>query len=213
MPRVAEGRAAVEPSSADQRARHVRILKAAEQLATEKDLERVQMHEVAKRAGVAIGTLYRYFPSKTHLFVGVMAHQVERMGEGLAKRPRTEGGPAERVFDILSRANRALLGKPALAKAMIQSSNAANAAVVTDVARIDATFREVLLAAAGIERPTPEDLAIVRLLLQVWGGIMQSSLNGRISMPDAEADLRLSCTLLVRGMSSAPGADGSEDDS
>nr|WP_239074137.1 TetR family transcriptional regulator [Streptomyces sp. SID10853] len=159
------------------------------------------MHEVAKRAGVAIGTLYRYFPSKIHLFVGVMADQVDRMSEGIARRPPSTADAAERVFGVLVRANRSLLSKPALAKAMIQSSNAANAAVVTDVARIDSTFRTVLLAAAGVDRPTTDDLAVVRLLLQVWFGILQSSLNGRISMPDAEADLRLACTLLLRGMS------------
>ncbi|WP_250300105.1 TetR family transcriptional regulator [Streptomyces sp. A 4/2] len=208
MPRVAAGRAAVEPSSVEQRARHIRILDAAEELATEKDLDRVQMHEVAKRAGVAIGTLYRYFPSKIHLFVGVMAHQVDRMSEGIARRPRGKADAAERVFDVLVRANRSLLSKPALAKAMIQSSNAANAAVVTDVARIDATFRDVLLAAAGVDRPTADDLAVVRLLLQVWFGILQSSLNGRISMPDAEADLRLACTLLLRGVSPGGHASG-----
>ena len=206
MPRVATGRAAVEPGSVEQRARRIRMLAAAEELATEKDLDRVQMHEVAKRAGVAIGTLYRYFPSKTHLFVGVMAHQVDQMSEDIAKRPRASGGPAERVFNVLVRAHRSLLSKPALAKAMIQSSNMANAAVVTDVARIDATFRTVLFDAAGVEKPTADDLAVVRLLLQVWFGILQSCLNGRISMPDAEADLRLACRLLLQ----KPAADDAE---
>jgi AcrR family transcriptional regulator len=161
------------------------------------------MHEVAKRAGVAIGTLYRYFPSKTHLFVGVMSYQIERMGDALARRPKLTGAPADRVFDVLVRANRALLSKPDLATAMMKSSSAANAATVTDVSRIDNTMRDVLLAAAGIERPTVNDLAIVRVLLQTWGGILQSSLNGRLSMPDAESDLRLACRLMMAGTSAA----------
>ncbi len=93
MPRVAEARDAAEPSSAEQRARFARMLDAAAQLGAEKDLERVQMHEVAKLAGVAIGTLYRYFPSKTHLFVAVMVDQIDQMSEGFAvarnrRRPR-----------------------------------------------------------------------------------------------------------------------------
>jgi AcrR family transcriptional regulator len=201
VPRVAEARAAAEPSSPDQHARQLRILEAAEQLGAETDLDHVQMHEVAKRAGVAIGTLYRYFPSKTHLFVGVMSYQIERMGDALARRPKLTGNPADRVFDVLVRANRALLSKPDLATAMMKSSSAANAATVTDVSRIDNTMRDVLLAAAGIERPTVNDLAIVRVLLQTWGGILQSSLNGRLSMPDAESDLRLACRLMMAGTS------------
>ena len=206
MPRVAEARAAAEPSSPDQHARQLRILQAAEQLGAETDLDHVQMHEVAKRAGVAIGTLYRYFPSKTHLFVGVMSYQIERMGEALAKRPKRKGDPGELVFDVLVRANRALLSKPELASAMMKSSNAANAVTVTDVARIDNTMRDVLLNAAGIEHATAGDLAIMRVLLQAWGGILASSLNGRLSMPDAESDLRLACTMLMAGTSAARGA-------
>jgi AcrR family transcriptional regulator len=206
VPRVAEARAAAEPSSHDQHARQLRILQAAEDLGAETDLDHVQMHEVAKRAGVAIGTLYRYFPSKTHLFVGVMSYQIERMGEALAKRPKRKGDPGELVFDVLVRANRALLSKPELASAMMKSSNAANAATVTDVARIDNTMRDVLLHAAGIEHPTAGDLAIMRVLLQAWGGILASSLNGRLSMPDAESDLRLACTMLMAGTSAARAA-------
>jgi AcrR family transcriptional regulator len=201
VPRVAEARAAAEPSSPDQHARQLRILQAAEQLGAETDLDHVQMHEVAKRAGVAIGTLYRYFPSKTHLFVGVMSYQIERMGDALARRPKLTGNPADRVFDVLVRANRALLSKPDLARTMMKSASAANAATVTDVSRIDNTMRDVLLIAAGIDRPTLNDLAVMRVLLQAWGGILQSSLNGRLSMPDAESDLRLACRLMMAGTS------------
>lgn len=202
MPRVAEARAAAEPSSPEQHARQLRILQAAEKLGTETDLDHVQMHEIAKRAGVAIGTLYRYFPSKTHLFVGVMSYQIERMGEALSQRS-VSGDPADRVCDVLVRANRALLRKPELATAMMKASNAANAVTVTDVARIDNTMRDVLLRAAGIADPTAEDLAILRVLLQAWGGILASSLNGRLSMADAESDLRLACRMLIAGTSVA----------
>ncbi|MGH3265500.1 MAG: TetR family transcriptional regulator [Trebonia sp.] len=201
MPRIAEARTAAEPSSPDQRARQLRILKAALQLGSETDLDHVQMHEVAKRARVAIGTLYRYFPSKTHLFVGVMVDQIERMGASLADRPWARADPAERVFDVLVRANRALLSKPDLAKTMVQSYSAANAATVTDVARIGNTMRDVLLEVAGIDSPTEEDLAILRVLIQAWGGILQATINGRLAPVEAEGDLRLACGLMMAGTS------------
>lgn len=201
MPRIAEGRPAAEPSSPEQHARHQRILEAAEQLGAETDFDHVQMHEVAKRAGVAIGTLYRYFPSKVHLFVGVLVHRIERMEAAFAKRSKLDGDPAERVFDVLVRANRAMLSRPNLARAMMNASSAAKAAMASDVARSDNAMRDITLAAAGIDDPTPADLAIMRVLLQAWGGILQSSLNGRLSMPDAESDLRLACRLLMAGTS------------
>ncbi|MFZ2174484.1 MAG: TetR family transcriptional regulator [Rhodococcus sp. (in: high G+C Gram-positive bacteria)] len=201
MPRIAEVRDAAEPSSDEQWARHVRMLEAAAELATEKELARVQMHEVAKRAGVAIGTLYRYFPSKTHLFVAVMVDQIEQMRAGFRKNLAASASPQDAVYAVLVRATRALLRRPALSTAMLQSSSMANAATVPDAAKVDLTFREILLDAAGIDEPTEEDLTVLRLLMQLWFGVIQSCLNGRISIPDAEADIRRGCDLLLAGLS------------
>ena len=199
--RIAEGRVAAEPTSPDQRARQLRILRTAEQLGSECALDQVQMHEVAKRAGVAVGTLYRYFPSKTHLFVGVMAHQIDRLVQALATRAPDSDSPVENVFDVLARANRAVLRQPLLATAMMQSAGAANPETVTDVARIDETMRSVLLSEAGIEHPSANDLAVLRVLLQAWAGILQSSLTGRLSLADAETDLHLACRIMIASTS------------
>ncbi|MFD4181798.1 TetR family transcriptional regulator [Rhodococcus sp. NPDC058514] len=196
MPRLAEARDAAEPSSVEQRARYGRILDAAAALAAEKELERVQMHEVAKSAGVAIGTLYRYFPSKTHLFVGVMVDQIDQMGVGVSRRPRT-GSPADAVYDTLLRATRALLRRPMLATAMIQSAATSNAATIPDVAKIDRHFERQLLDGAGIDEPSIRDSTVIRLVVSLWFGLIQSSLNGRASIPEIESDLRLACDLLL----------------
>ena len=56
MPRVGESRVPAEPSSAGQKARYRRILRAAARLGARDDLERVQMQDVAREAGVAIAT-------------------------------------------------------------------------------------------------------------------------------------------------------------
>ncbi|WP_433608034.1 TetR family transcriptional regulator [Prescottella agglutinans] len=203
MPRVAEARDAAEPSSAEQRARFARMLDAAAQLGTEKDLERVQMHEVAKLAGVAIGTLYRYFPSKTHLFVAVMVDQIDQMSEGFARRAQPAPTPQDEIFETLLRATRALLRRPLLANAMIQSTSTAKVTAIPDVARVDRQFRDVLFEAAGLEQVTENDSVLVRLLVSAWFGIIQSCLNGRISVPDAEEDLRTACRLLLADLSNA----------
>ncbi|WP_137723054.1 TetR family transcriptional regulator [Prescottella subtropica] len=203
MPRVAEARDAAEPSSAEQRARFARMLAAAAQLGTEKELERVQMHEVAKLAGVAIGTLYRYFPSKTHLFVAVMVDQIDQMGEGFARRAQPASTPQDEIFETLLRATRSLMRQPLLATAMIQATSTAKVTTIPDVARVDRQFREVLFDAAGIEQVTESDSVLVRLLVSTWFGIIQSCLNGRSSVPDAEADLRTACRLLLADLSNA----------
>lgn len=197
MPRLAESRPAAAPTTQLQRARRVRILQAATQHGMTHEFDRVQMHEVADTAGVAIGTLYRYFPSKAHLFVGVMAHQVQTLSERFERNPPTSGTPASRIFDTLWAANRYLLDHPTLATAMIQSVQAANADMVPEVGVIDSSIREALARVLGVSQPTAEDAAVVRLLIMMWFGILQSSLNARLSTAEAEHDLRLACTRLL----------------
>ncbi|MEU5840210.1 TetR family transcriptional regulator [Rhodococcus sp. NPDC047139] len=201
MPRLAEARDAAEPSSVEQHARYDRIIGAAAQLGAEKELERVRMQEVAELAGVAIGTLYRYFPSKTHLFVAVMVDRIDRMGVQLTRHSRASASPVDAVYEALLQATRALVRTPLLANAMIQSAASSNAATIPDVAKIDRHFDRLLLAAAGIEEPTVRDATLVRLVVALWFGLVQSALNGRSSIPEVEADLGTACRLLLVDLS------------
>ncbi|AHD19298.1 TetR family transcriptional regulator [Rhodococcus pyridinivorans] len=197
MPRLAEARDAAAPSSAEQHARYGRIIDAAAQLGAVKELERVRMQEVAELAGVAIGTLYRYFPSKTHLFVAVMVDRIDRMGIHLSRRSQSSSSPVDVVYDALLQATRALVRTPLLANAMIRSAASSNAATIPDVAKIDQHFDGLLLAAAGIAEPTVRDATVVRLVVALWFGLVQSALNGRVSIPEVESDLRVACDLLL----------------
>ena len=52
------------------------------ELAAEGGYDAVQMREVAERADVALGTLYRYFPSKVHLLVAAMGGTFRTLQEG-----------------------------------------------------------------------------------------------------------------------------------
>ncbi|MGH6769059.1 MAG: TetR/AcrR family transcriptional regulator [Xanthobacteraceae bacterium] len=54
-------------------ARHVAILAAARDLVAEGGIAAVQIAPVAQRAGIAAGTVYRYFPSKTELVEALVA--------------------------------------------------------------------------------------------------------------------------------------------
>jgi AcrR family transcriptional regulator len=56
-------------------ARHGAIMGAARALAAEGGMGAVQIAAVAARAGIAAGTVYRYFPSKTELIAALVAAQ------------------------------------------------------------------------------------------------------------------------------------------
>src|ERR1700758_3354511 len=67
------------------------IIAAARALAAEGGMAAVQMAPVAARAGIAAGTVYRYFPSKTELVAAVMAVVSER--ELVAMRGAADRAP------------------------------------------------------------------------------------------------------------------------
>src|SRR5580693_8000992 len=90
-----------ELGSAAQRDRRKRILDATLALASKGGYEAVQMRTVAQRADVALGTLYRYFPSKIHLLVSGLARELERYLERLERRPVPGETPYDRVLYVL----------------------------------------------------------------------------------------------------------------
>ncbi|WP_024794352.1 TetR/AcrR family transcriptional regulator [Tomitella biformata] len=55
-----------------QRQRRERIIEAAAALLDAQPFEQIQIRDVAESAGVALGTLYRYFGSKEHLYAAVL---------------------------------------------------------------------------------------------------------------------------------------------
>ncbi|WP_182345940.1 TetR family transcriptional regulator [Tomitella gaofuii] len=203
MPRIAEARVPAEPSSKLQWEKYRRMLDTATELAEENEFERVQMHDVAKQAGIAIGTLYRYFPSKTHLFVGVMAREVEDMRSSYRVAADPGQSPQEAVALLSTRALRALMRRPLLASAMVRSINTAHVDTVLDSARVDAAFDDAVLEAARIDAPTEHDEQLLRLLNQQWLGVLQSCLNGHVTQSTAEADLQAFCRILLGSLSSA----------
>src|SRR5690349_17890616 len=95
-----------------------RCIDAAVSLAADGGYDAVQMRDVAARAEVALGTLYRHYASKDQLLLAAMAQQASTLRERLVHHPPRGATPAERVSDVLRRASRALERSPPLSKVM-----------------------------------------------------------------------------------------------
>lgn len=65
---------------ADARRNREAVLKAAKDLFAEQGLD-AQMPEIAKAAGVGVGTVYRHFPTKDELIEALVAERFERIAE------------------------------------------------------------------------------------------------------------------------------------
>ncbi len=68
------------PQRADARRNHEKIVAAAMEAFAETGLH-TQMDDLARRAGVGVGTLYRHFPTKDDLIRAVIVHHMAAMAE------------------------------------------------------------------------------------------------------------------------------------
>src|SRR5437660_8315363 len=80
-----------------------RILRAAETIFARRDYHEVQMDDVVEACGVGKGTLYRYFPSKQHLYFATMFDGIQRLRAELEAAVETEEPPAQKVRRIVHR--------------------------------------------------------------------------------------------------------------
>ena len=151
--------------SAAQNARRKRIIDATIALAGKGGYEAVQMRAVAERADVALGTLYRYFPSKIHLLVTGLAREFERSQERLDRAKIPGETPYDRVLYVLGRTTRTMQRNPQLTEAMTRAFMFADTSAANEVDAVGA-LTETLFARAmttGDEEPT--DLTFARLAL------------------------------------------------
>ena len=79
-----------------------RILTAALGLIGRRGVRRLGMREIAEAAGVARGTLYRYFPSKEHVLAGAAEYDAQRFSAGLEAVLDSVRGPEERVAAFMA---------------------------------------------------------------------------------------------------------------
>ena len=84
------------------------ILEAAKQLVTEQGTE-VAMGEIARAAGVAVGTLYRHFPNKADLLSAVVNEYVEALADDAQGAWEcVEAGRSDAALELLDFLERAL---------------------------------------------------------------------------------------------------------
>src|SRR5699024_11302037 len=107
--------------SRSQTQRRKRIVHSAAALAVRGRVDAMQMRSVAERAGVALGTLYLYFPSKMDLVVAVVTEELHLLEGSIVRPPPTADTPAGRAVDVLLRATRRLMRETELADALIRS--------------------------------------------------------------------------------------------
>lgn len=192
-------RVAVDVLTPVQRQRRQRIVDAAVGLAAEGGYDAVQMREVALRADVALGTLYRYFASKEHLLVSALAEHVADLRGRLVERPPRGEDDAGRVMDVIKRVTRALQREPNVISAMLKSLISSGAGVEEAVLPIGGQMTAIVVSAMRHSPETVErDRAVAEVIQQVWLASLLWWVAGRAPARQVEEKVERAVVLLLR---------------
>jgi AcrR family transcriptional regulator len=167
----------VDALSHNQAVRRGRVIQAAMELAHEGGYDAVQMRDVAARAQVALGTIYRYFSSKDHLLAACQVELWEALARRFAARPPEQPTPAERVVDVLRRATRAAEFDPQRTAALFTAAASPDPAVRECQQQVMAYISRVLSDAMG-ELDADFKERVVVCLRDVWFAALLGWVNG-----------------------------------
>ena len=195
---TAAGPADGEVGSAAQRERRKRILDATLALASKGGYDAVQMREVAERADVALGTLYRYFPSKIHLLVSGLIREFEQTKEKLDRRPIPGDTAAERIIYVLNKVTKTMQREPLLTEAITRAFMFADPSAAAEVNAVAALMEQMLTDAMHDGEPTADERAIARVIGDVWLSNLVAWVTRRASANDVSRQLELAARLLLR---------------
>lgn len=174
------------------------MVAAAVELAGEGGYDAVQMRDVAARAEVALGTLYRQYASKDQLLLAALADQAGTLRARLAQRPPRGAGPADRVAEVLERATRALTRRPHLTTAMVTALSSRE----PDAAEAKHSVEEILhtIIAGAIDGAEVADFdGVLRVLGYVWLSVLNAWVGGMLDGEQMSTDLATAAHLLLDG--------------
>jgi AcrR family transcriptional regulator len=182
-----------------QQDRHERMLNVTARLAAEGGYDAVQMRAVAVEADVALGTLYRYFPSKEHLLVSAMLRQIETLYDRLAVKPPQGTDAVGRVVDVLRRANIALQRQQQFTVAVVRALASGDETVAPVVREVRDLMAGIILSAIETDQPTEREQLVTEILQEVWLSSLVAWISGVEPTGSVNRKLEAAAQLLLEG--------------
>jgi AcrR family transcriptional regulator len=152
---------------------------------------------VADRADVAVGTLYRYFPSKVHLLVSALGREFSRIDAKTDRSSVTGGTPFQRLNFMVGKLNRAMQRNPLLTEAMTRAYVFADASAASEVDQVEKLIDGMFARAMADGEPTEHQYQVARVISDVWTNNLLAWLTRRASATDVSKRLELAVRLLI----------------
>jgi TetR/AcrR family transcriptional regulator, cholesterol catabolism regulator len=194
MPLSTSAPQAPDTMSSAQLARRQRLIDAVVELVGEGRDEDVQMKDIAERADVALGTVYRYFSSKDHLLAAAL---LEWAGGLDQRNVATAGtGAGDRLAGTLHQALRAYRRQPTFARVLVFVANSPDPYASQCFAQLGVVvFGTLTRTLDGVDAGRLDD--VLRVVGAVWYHAMSEWVKGRMDLDQVTDLLDTSCRLLL----------------
>lgn len=197
------------------KARTERILASAAALASEGGFEAVRIRDVAARADVALGTLYKRFSGKDEILMAVLEREVGQL-EQVAEWLR-HGGESylARALGFFDPVTRALCARERFTRAVLRSVVSGEAGISDKVGRFHERVTDLIVAALRGASGTPpaseprllsegEERELAYILSQIWFAALVGWMGGLLTPAEVVARVDRAGGLLVRGFQHRP---------
>lgn len=156
-----------------------RIFDVAIALAEEGGYDNVRQRDVAAKAGVALGTLYKRFRSKEDILSAALARETEKLERKIEKGPVKGDTAEERLVAFYTLLTRALTRRPHFARAVLRAMASGQPEVARHVVAYQGRMNGLIIAAmrgvgslsygdAAAVPPTEREQTLALLLQQNW---------------------------------------------
>jgi AcrR family transcriptional regulator len=193
------------------KARRDKILDVAVALAEEGGFDNVRQRDVAAKAGVALGTLYKSFRSKEDILSAALEREAEMLERRMEAKPAQGANRIERISNFFGFITRGLCKKPKYARAVLRAMASGEPEVAGKVAAYQERITGLIIAAdRGVGRlgyadakaapPTSKEAQMAFALQQFWFASLVGWSAGLINVNEAVEQVRRMAVVLDRGI-------------
>ena len=182
--------------SVSQNARRQRIMEAAVHLGLTGGYEAVQMRDVANRADVALGTVYRYFSSKDHLLASAFLVWLNNLEQILANEPSVAPTAQLRTKETMDRALRLTGKEPRLVEAVLASLASSDPDASKCQQQVSRSIQSIIASAIGREEFEDPDRR-AKVVSHVWFSSLVGWINGWSDLQNVRAEIHNAVELVL----------------
>ena len=188
----------LQPTTPSQLLRYRRIIEAATASLDSGGYDALQLKEVADAAEIALSTLYRYFPSKERLIVGVALHRRRDRATDPARPRFREGSVAKRAAGFMLEQLRREVADPGYSSAVRRATAVREDREMWGLIEQlrTATVRHLVHDAGPIP---PQLYPVAELVIELGDEIAARAGAGMIALRDARFRIFVVCGLFDLG--------------